>query len=116
MILFSKDKEIIFKIVNAIFLLWLIIALLGLGNTIINMLVSEKTYTYDEYKLDSCNSYSKVNPENNKMSEEDCKMMYDQYKYNNNSSNYYLKVDLLNIIANVIIVLFTLIILNRKKA
>ena len=119
MILFSKDKEIILKIVNAVFLLWFIIALLAIGNITINMLVMEKTQTYEEYKLISCGSLSIKNPSdpalNKGVSEADCKLMYDQYKYNNRNNTYYQKVDLYKGIANAVIVLGTLFILNRKK-
>ncbi|MDD2377418.1 MAG: hypothetical protein PHD10_01975 [Bacilli bacterium] len=113
MILFSKDKEIIFKITNAILLIWLIAAIVIATNSMIKMVVKEPTFTYEEYKYDNC-GYLK-NDLQGESTEEDCEISYNRYKNSLKNSDYYEKITLYTSIANVVIVGGTLFFINSKK-
>ena len=56
MTLFSKEKEIIFKIVNAVLLIWLIGAIVFVASSVIELTVKDpvREYTYEEYKATNC--------------------------------------------------------------
>lgn len=112
MILFSKDKEIIFKITNAILLIWLLGALVFTANNIIDLLVKKPEYTYNEYELENC-SYTKI--PNSETDEDYCQDSYDRYLLDRKNEDYYKKINLYTSIANVVIVGGTMFFINRKK-
>ncbi|MDD2435186.1 MAG: hypothetical protein PHO63_02915 [Bacilli bacterium] len=113
MILFSKDKEIIFKITNAILLIWLIAAMVIATNSLIKMVVNEPVYTYQEYEVDECRYFK--NEPSTENPDEECEYRYASYKNNLKREDYYEKITLYTSIANVIIVGGTLFFINRKK-
>ncbi len=115
MSLFSKDKEIIFKITNAILLIWLIAAVVFTFSSIINLIYTEPTrdYTFEEYKATNCNYKDETTSEEEY--EQMCQTYYNDYKFNNDNSNYYRWKNLYISIANVIIVAGFLFIINRKE-
>ena len=112
MILFSKDKEIIFKITNAILLIWLLGALVFTANNIIDLLVKKAEYTYNEYELENC-SYLKES--SNEVDPDYCKDSYDRYLLDIKNDDYYKKINLYTSIANVVIVGGTMFFINRRK-
>lgn len=112
MILFSKDKEIIFKITNAVLLIWLLGALVFTCNNIIDLLVTKPEYTFKEYELENC-SYLKE--PSNEIDSDYCKDSYDRYLLDIKNDDYYKKINLYTSIANVVIVGGTMFFINRKR-
>lgn len=49
--LFEKEKELIWKITNAILLIWFVGALVFTASSMINLLVKEPIPTYEEYRV-----------------------------------------------------------------
>ena len=115
MILFSSEKEIIFKIVNGILLLWLIAAIAITCTQIIQMLVSEPNYTYEEYKAANCYFDTKDTTLSTIEQENNCHSSYTGMNYTNKSSARYEQIALYSGIANIIIVGGVMFLLNKKK-
>lgn len=115
MSLFSKEKEIIFKITNAILLIWLVAAVVFTFTSLINLVYKEPTrnYNYDEYKSTNC-LYKDANVSDEEY-EQNCLTFYNDYKFSNDNSNYYNWRSLYISIANVVIVAGFLFIINRKE-
>lgn len=113
--LFSKEKEIIFKITNAILLIWLIASIVFVASSIIELSVKEpvREYTFEEYKVSNC-----IYKDDNVSDEENetiCLTQYNDYKFNSENKDYYKWRTLYVSLANVIIVGGFLIFINRKK-
>ncbi|MDD2371177.1 MAG: hypothetical protein PHQ32_04165 [Firmicutes bacterium] len=104
--LFSKEKELIFKIVNGIFLIWLIAAVVITANSAIDYFVKEDIPTYQEFRETEIKNY----PVDDKVSEEDLQIMYDQSYA---SRDVYALKSMLIGLANIVIVGGTIYILNR---
>lgn len=51
MILFQKEKELIWKITNAVLLIWFVGALVFTAGSIINLILKEPVPTFEEYKV-----------------------------------------------------------------
>ncbi len=115
MSLFNKEKEIIFKITNAILLIWLIASIVFVATSIIELSLREpyREYTFEEYKASNCiyKDDSLSEEENNAL----CLTHYNDYKFNNDNSDYYKWRTLYISIANVVIVGGFLYFINRKK-
>ncbi|MDD3186907.1 MAG: hypothetical protein PHD02_00315 [Bacilli bacterium] len=114
--LFSKEKEIIFKITNAILLIWLVAAIVIFFSTVINLVVKEpgRSYTYEEYKELYCETdYYKemtaVELENN------CELQYNDSEYNSEYDDYYKMIGMYTSLANIVIVGGVMFLLNKKK-
>lgn len=112
MILFSKDKEIIFKITNAVLLIWLLGALVFTCNNIIDLLVKAPQYTYNEYELENCGYLKDADGGYDQNS---CRDAYDRYLLTEKNNDYYKKINLYTAIANVVIVGGTMFFINRRK-
>ncbi len=115
MFLFSKEKEIIFKITNAILLIWLVAAVVFVASSIIQLTLKEpvREYTYIEYKNTSCiyKDDTLSDDENDQL----CQNQYDDYKFNMDNSDYYNWRMLYISIANVAIVAGVMFFLNKPK-
>lgn len=103
--LFSKDKELIFKIVNGIFLIWFIAAVILTANSIIDYVIREPIPTYQEFIKNEGGMY----PEKGTTESE----MKDIYNQNYANQNIYALRFLLTSMANVVIVGGAIYILNR---
>lgn len=115
MVLFSKDKEIIFKIVNAVLLIWLIAAIVFVASNVIELTVKEpvREYTYEEYETSNCYvKDEKATEEENKAA---CLTQYNNYKFETKNADYYKLRSLYISIANVVIVGGVLFFINKKK-
>jgi len=104
--LFAKEKELIFKIVNGIFLIWFIAAVVITANSTIDLLIKEKVPTFEEYRMTELKNY----PENDKISETELTNMYNQ-QYG--TKDVYALKSTLNGIANIVIVGGAIYVLNR---
>ena len=103
--LFSKDKELIFKIVNGIFLIWFIAAVILTANSIIEYVIRDPAPTYQEFIKNEGGMY----PEKG-VSEAEMKEIYDQ---NYAGRDVYALRFMLTSMANVVIVGGAIYVLNR---
>lgn len=117
MILFSHDKEIIFKITNAVLLVWLVAALVIASSSVIRLVLKEpvRTYSYEEYKLDSCTYMKEDSNLTDEDAEQRCQFNYNNYKFANDNNDYYKWLTLYTSLANVLIVGGVMYFINRKK-
>lgn len=117
MILFSNEKEIIFKITNAILLIWLVAAIAISCGSVITLLVKEpvQKYTYSEYEVINCSYYKGEDNITEEESAQRCLADYNNYNFNNKNSDYYKWITLYTSIANVIIVGGVMYFINRSK-
>ena len=105
MILFSKEKELILKILNGVLLVWFLGAIVFTLNNGINLLVDEPSI---EDKIETCKMQCVEEEEGKDCG---CDSMY----YYDDSEHYELK-SLYYSIANVIVVGPALYFLNKKKS
>ena len=49
--LFSKEKGIVLSLLNAIFIIWIVSALVITISNITMIFIKDYTYTYEEYKV-----------------------------------------------------------------
>lgn len=117
MILFSDEKEIIFKITNAVLLLWAIAATVIALGAIIDIVFKEpvRTYTYEEYKATNC-VYFKGDAEL-QASDFDarCQADYNNYEFQNENSNHYKLRTFYVSLAHVSVVSGVMYFINKKK-
>jgi len=116
--LFNKEKELIFRITNAVLLLWLITSTVVLISTTINYFIKEpKTnYTYEEYKLVYCDIIAyDIDVKEEDMSDERCLINYKDYSNSDAMSNYYKVTTIYGSLANLLVVGSVMFILNKKK-
>ena len=106
--LFSKDKEIIFKIVNGILLIWFIAAVILTANSIIEYVVREPIPTYQEFRETEFKNYPEE--KGNKMTEAEVRKMYEQ-SYQGRDS-YSLRF-MFTSLANVFIVGGAILVINK---
>lgn len=106
--LFSKDKEIIFKIVNGIFLIWFIAAVILTANSIIEYVVRDPVPSFQEFRNTEFKNYPEE--KGNNMTEAEVRKMYEQ-SYQNRDS-YSLRF-MLTSIANVVIVGGAIFVINK---
>ena len=116
MYLFSKDKEIIFKITNAILLIWLIGATVVFSSSIIELVLKEpsRNYTYEQYKIANCKYYMEDKDLTDETKDQRCKLEYDNYKLSNENSDYYKYLSLYVALANMLIVGGVMFFINKK--
>lgn len=115
MILFSNDKEIVFKLTNAFLLIWLIAATaISVGN-IINLVLKEPMIdrTYEEYAALNC-SYLKEELDELE-ADNICLSQYKDDQFYKDNSDFYAFRNLAISTSNVLIVGGVLFFLNRKK-
>ena len=110
--LFSKEKELIFKIVNGILLLWFVGALVFVCGSAINLIIKEPVSTYNEYKVNSCYYFKDDTTLTAEEQDEQCNESYIAYKDGLDNYDYYKWISLYNSFANVIIVSVVLIFIN----
>jgi hypothetical protein len=117
MILFSQDKEIVFKITNAILLLWLIAAVAITVSNGIDLLMKEpqRTYTYEEYEVSNCLYFK----EDTTLTEEEidarCLLNYNEQKFYQDNISYNKSRNLYISLANAVIVGGVLFFINKSK-
>ncbi|MDD4831555.1 MAG: hypothetical protein PHR09_01680 [Bacilli bacterium] len=104
MILFSKEKELILKILNGVLLVWFLGAIVFTLNNGINLLVDEPSI---EDKIETCKMH--------RVEEEGTDCGCDSMYYYDDSEHYELK-SLYYSIINVIVVGPALYFLNKKKS
>lgn len=103
--LFNKDKDIMHRIANLVFVVWFVIATVTLYMAVIDLIIVKPAETYDSFKVTKCKSISDTQCSNNfqlqQMSERD-------EKHNRLVSS-------LNSIGNMVIVGVATYYINRPK-
>ena len=105
--LFSKEKGIIFSILNAIFVIWIVSALVITISNITMLAIKDYTYTYEEYKVINCDFEYET--------EENCESNYTLYKIDSKNYNTEYKRNIIISVSNIIIVSGILFVLNKEK-
>ena|SRR5690554_3318612 len=112
--LFDKEKDLIHRIANCIFVIWLVGAIFLFYNNMINLLFKSPTLTYEEYELQYCRDLL-YEEEKKEIDKDKCNNMYQQYLLSNKNNDYYAKRNLLYTAGNMVIVGTSLYLLNRNK-
>lgn len=117
MILFSNEKEIIFKITNAVLLIWLVAGLVFASSSVLNLIVKEPTqnYNYTEYQANTCINYKGDTNLTEAEISQRCLADYNSYKFQNKNNDYYKWMSLYTSIINVVIVGGVMYFINRKQ-
>ena len=106
--LFSKDKELILRILNAVLIIWIVGGLAFFSSSIVNHFIKEPKINYEEYKAKNCYYFDE------KM---DCESQYNYYLASMGDVDYYNKRSMIT--SGIIIVLvmgvIAIININRKE-
>lgn len=105
--LFSKEKGIIFNVLNAILVIWIIAAIVISVSNLTHLVVKDYTYNYEEYEVVYCNFDYET--------KEECKNNYDAYSIDRKHENIEYKRDLIISLSNVVLVSAVLKLLNKKQ-
>jgi len=116
MYLFSKDKEIIFKITNAILLIWLIGATVVACSSIIKLVLKEpmQNYSYKDYEINNCSYYKDDTTLTEEQRTQRCTADFNNYEFNNENSDYYKYLSLYIALANMLIVGGVMFFINKR--
>ncbi len=116
--LFNKEKDLIFKITNMVLVIWFVVGVVLFWVQFTNVLIREKTMTYEIYKSKNCNrNYECEDCEGIESPEYyvNCEEEYDSYVYYSESN---IKEDMKQLfiyLGNVIIVSGVIYFINRRK-
>ncbi len=113
--IFNKEKELIFKITNAIFLLWLVAAVTIFIASGIKLIVEEPKLTYEEYEIVNCRWFKEDQELTDDEAESRCRSNYEAENVYRKNDDYSQKISLYTAGANVIVVGTALVLMNRKK-
>lgn len=105
--LFDKEKGIILCIVNAIFVIWIMVSIVVAISNVTMIVIKEQQYTLEEYR--AINGYSEY--EDDEMLKNDFVL----YQLELKERDIVYKRGFVIAIANVVIVLPTLCMFNREK-
>ena len=106
--LFSKEKELILKLVNAVLVIWFVTALVITFNIGLNILIKAPEQTFEEYKAVNC--YYR-----DEEYKDSCENQYESNKYHQKEDKRNKKINISVAIFNVVAVGATTFILNRPK-
>lgn len=112
--MFNKNKDLILRITNGIFILWLVIALVLTVNSGITLQLLEDKMDYGQFKELGCSEY----PIYEKMElpdEEACRVNYSVYERNYNDNLKGKKIYFYTTLCQIVFVSGTLFVINRKK-
>lgn len=115
MILFSKDKELIFKITNAILLLWLVGAIALTLVSVVNLLVKEPELTYAEFEVTNCRWYKDVEDVTDDEAKTRCREEYEAQKVWQKNNDFHYKKAIYTAGVNIIVVGGVLFLMNFMK-
>ena len=105
--LFSKEKGLILNILNGIFIIWMVGALVACVSNLTHIIVADSEYTYEEYKVMYCDMEHD--------SEEYCSNSFISYNLGQRDNNkIYLRNEIISI-ANVLLVAGALVFVNKEK-
>ena len=104
--LFSKEKGIIFSILNAILVIWIIAAIVLAISNFSYLIVKGPIYNYQEYESINCDLEYET--------KEECERYYNSYKADIKYNDIEYKRSLIVSIANIVIVSSVIFILNKE--
>jgi hypothetical protein len=105
--MFSKDNDIIKRIMNLILVVWIIVAIVISYNSVVDLLFDNPKYNYEEYKIKYCNE------ELDKYTT--CEKKYETHLSSQKREKRTKTKVLINSTGNVMIIGFFTFLLNRKK-
>jgi hypothetical protein len=105
--LFSKEKELILKITNAILIIWLLASLCFVISNLATLIIKDIPITYSEYQNNYCTTEKEVS--------KNCSSDYNNYIINNTNNYAYEKRSLVISIGITIITIGFIYGLNYKK-
>lgn len=114
--LFSKEKDIVLKIVNSILIVGAIISIIVMISTGVNIINRPKVLSYEEYAKEVCtiDKLENEGTEIQKEVEESCKNYYIIEKKDIKDTNRINRNNFLISLSTTIILLITIHILNKK--
>ncbi len=115
MILFSKEKELIFKITNAILLLWFVAAVVITLISIIDLIWKEPKLPYEDYKVVNCKWYQESAEYNEVEAEKMCKNSYQESFVGERNDDYRQIKAIFYGVVNVVVVGGVLAFMNKEK-
>lgn len=122
--LFSKDKDFILRIINLIFLVWVVITLVICYDGTINLIVKKPTMTYSEYETSKCSKEACLEDKNSStcsitpdetLDKSNCESMYATYKDALDKTNRDYKKQVIASLASTLTVVGTMYLLNKRK-
>ncbi len=123
--MFSKEKDLIHRIVNLIFIVWFVTTLIFLYNGLINVIVKQPAQSYSVYKVNNCNikdcsetsdsvcTAPDLNDET--VEEKDCRSKYELYLSDNKRRDVVYKKNIISSTISFFTVSITLYLLNKKR-
>lgn len=106
--LFSKDKELVLKLINAALIIWFLAATVISFTILLDILMPDKIDTFEEYQITNC-----VDDENYKPSFS-CEIRYQEHKkYEENNRRQEIQ-SFIGGLFNMAVVGTTIYVLNRK--
>lgn len=105
--LFSKEKGIIFSILNAVLVIWVITATVVAVSNITPLVIKDYEYTYEEYKMIYCDSEYET--------EEECNNNFNSYKLDKKVYNVDYKRNVVTAVFNIVLVSGVLFVLNKER-
>lgn len=112
--MFNKDKDLILRIMNGVFILWLVIALVFVVNSGLNLIMVNEKLTYQEFQDSGCSEYPYYEKKE-EVSEEHCKTEYVFYERSYSEQRKHSRISLYTTLFQLVFVSGTLYIINRKK-
>lgn len=103
--LFSKEKDLIHRIVNLIFVVWFIAAVVILYISMVELLFKKPSDNFETYKAKICAG----------MTDEACNESYASQQYNEKLDDYYKQIASINAAGNMVIVGTATYLINRPS-
>jgi len=103
--LFTKNTDLIKRIMNLILVVWIIIAVVISYNSVINIFFDNYQYTYEEYKIKYCKSTT----------DEDCKRQHESNDLNTEREKRNQTKVLINSTGNILIIGAFMYFLNKDN-
>ncbi|MDD2181671.1 MAG: hypothetical protein PHW32_04820 [Bacilli bacterium] len=105
--MFSKGTDLIKRIMNLILVVWIIVAVVILYNSVVNLLFDNYQYTYEEYQRRYCNKGLLEN--------DNCEKDYERHKSTQKDEKRGQLKILVNSSGNILIIGTFMFLLNRDK-
>lgn len=103
--LFNREKDLMHRIANLVFLVWFVIATVVLYTQVVDFIIVKPKEKYESYKISSCKE----------ISDKSCKENYLLMEFNSELEDSNKKEGSLIAFGNMVIVSLTLVLINREK-
>lgn len=105
--LFSKDVDLVKRLLNLILVVWFLGAIIFSYTSLVELVIEKNNYTYDEYEMLYC--------KNDDIHIDNCDIRFNQHKQSQKRDKYYNLKTFVNSIGNVVIVGAFMFVLNRES-